>query len=159
MLVPEAIAASGTSAVTAVSAGLPGQLHFELVASVKFLTELTTLAASLVTVAMFAAETLDDRAATEPLSALTDDVIALVWLGKSLLAELTSAVALLSTFWTCVFRPLIPLLTFRLVSPLTEFCRLVRSEQYVGLLLPQPTSAISPTAATKAAGTGDQAPP
>ena len=95
----------------------------------KFLTELTTLAASLETVAMFAAETLDDRAATELLSALTDDVMALVWPGKSLLAELTSAVALLSTFLACVFRPLIPPLAFRLVSPLTEFSRLVRSEQ------------------------------
>ena len=101
----------------------------ELVASVKFLTELTTLAASLETVAMFAAETLDDRAATELLSALTDDVMALVWPGKSLLAELTSAVALLSTFLACVFRPLIPPLAVRLVSPLTEFSRLVRSEQ------------------------------
>ena len=44
----------------------------------KLLTELTTLAASLVTVAIFAAETLYDRAATEFLSALTDDVMALV---------------------------------------------------------------------------------
>ena len=59
----------------------------------KLLTELTTLAASLVTVAICAAEGLDDRAATALLSASTDDVMALVWLGKSLLAELTSAVA------------------------------------------------------------------
>ena len=85
----------------------------------------------------------------ELLSALTDDVMALVWLGKSLLAELTSAVASLSTFLTCVCRPLIPLLAFRLVSPLTEFDRLVRSEQYAGLLLPQPTSATTAAAAAK----------
>ena len=101
----------------------------ELVASVKFLTELTTLAASLETVAMFAAETLDDRAATELLSALTDDVMALVWLGKSLLAELTSAEASLWIVLTCDFKPLTPLLVITLGSPLTEFSRLVRSVQ------------------------------
>jgi len=49
---------------------------------VKLLTELTTLAASLVAVAICAAEGADDRAATELLSASTDDVMALVWLGK-----------------------------------------------------------------------------
>ncbi len=59
----------------------------------KLLTELTTLAASLVTVAICPAEGLDDRAATELLSALTEDVMALVSLGKSLLAELTSVEA------------------------------------------------------------------
>ena len=32
-------------------------------------------------------------------------------------------------FLTCDCRPLIPVLGFRLVSPFTEFCRLVRSEQ------------------------------
>lgn len=95
----------------------------------KLLTELTTLDAFLVTVAISAAEGLDDRAATEVLSALTDDVMALVWLGKSLLAELTNVAASLWILLTCDFRPLTPLLAFRLVSPLTEFCRLVRSEQ------------------------------
>ena len=106
-----------------------GQLHFELVASVKLLTELTTLAASLVTVAICAAEGLDARPVTEVLSALTDDVMALVWLGKSPLAELTSAVAWLWIVLTCDVRPLTPLLTVKLVSPLTEFSRLVRSVQ------------------------------
>ena len=62
------------------------------------------------------------------LNALTDDVMALVWLGKSLLAELTSAVALVSIFETCACRPLIPPLTL-LVRPLTEFSRLARSVQ------------------------------
>jgi hypothetical protein len=95
----------------------------------KLLTELTTLPAFLVTAAICAAEGLGDRAATELLSASTDDVMALVWLGKSLLAELTSAVASLWIFVTCDFRPLIPLLAFKLVSPLTEFWRLVRSAQ------------------------------
>ena len=95
----------------------------------KLLTELTTLAESLVTVAICAAEGLDDRAATELFSASTDEVIALVWLGKSLLAELTSAVASLWIVATCDFKPLIPLLTFKLVSPLMEVWRLVRSPQ------------------------------
>ena len=95
----------------------------------KLFTELTTLAASLVTVAICAAEGAEGRAATALLSASTDDVMALVWLGKSLLAELTSAEA---SFWivvTCDFKPLTPLLTVRLVSPLMELPRLVRSAQ------------------------------
>ena len=91
----------------------------------KLLTELTTLAASLVTVAICAAEGLDDRAARALLSAPTDDVMALVSLGKSLLAELTSVEASLWIVVTCVFKPLTPLL----VSPLTEFSRLVRAPQ------------------------------
>ena len=104
---------------------LSGQLHCELVASVKLLTELTTLAASLVTVAICPAEGLVDRAVTELFSASTDEVMALVWFGKSLLAELTSVLASLWTCLSCDFRPLIP----ALVSPLTEFSRLVRSVQ------------------------------
>ena len=102
-----------------------GQLHFELDASVKLFTELATLAAFLVTVAICAADGLDGRAESEFLSVLTDDVMAAVWSGKSLFAEFTSVVA---SPWICVicdFRPLIPLL----VSPLTEFWRLVRSVQ------------------------------
>ena len=106
---------------------LSGQLHFELLASVKLLTELTTLAAFWVTVAICAAEGLGDRAATELLSASTDEVMALVWLGKSLLAELMTVVASLWIVLTCDFRPLTPLLAVNLVSPLTEFSKLVRS--------------------------------
>lgn len=106
-----------------------GQLQFELVAFVKLLTELSTLAASAATGARSAAEGLGGSAATALLSALTEDVMALVWLGKSLLAELTSAVASLSIFVSCDFKPLIPLLETWLGSPLTEFSRLVRSEQ------------------------------
>jgi len=108
---------------------LTGQPHCELVASVKLFTELTTLAESLVTVATSAADGLGDRAATDLFSASTDEVMALVWLGKSPLAELTSAVASLWIIVTCDFRPLTPLLTFKLVSPLTEFSKLVRSAQ------------------------------
>ena len=106
-----------------------GQLHFELVASVKLLTELTTVAASLVTVAVCATEGLAARAVTALVSASTDDVMALVWLGKSLLAELTSAEASLWIVLTCDFKPLTPLLVITLGSPLTEFSRLVRSVQ------------------------------
>ena len=91
----------------------------------KFLTELTTLAASLATVATCAAEGLDGSAVTEFLSALTDDEMASVWVGKSLLAELTSAVASLWIFVSWDFSSLIP----TLVSPLTEFSRLVRLAQ------------------------------
>jgi hypothetical protein len=94
-------------------------------ASTKLFTELTTLAASLVTMAICAADGLDGRAATELLSALTEDVMAPVSLGKSLLAELTSVVASLWICESCDLMPLIPLL----VSPLTEFCRVVRSVQ------------------------------
>ena len=95
----------------------------------KLFTEVFTLDASLVTVAIAAAEGLGGRAVTEFFSALTEEVMALVWLGKSLLAELTSAVAALWTIWTCDFQALPPLLAFKLVSPLTAFWRLVRSVQ------------------------------
>jgi len=62
-------------------------------------------------------------------SASTDDLMALVSFGKSPLAELTTAVALLwiDLSWLC--KPLIPLLTFKLVKPLIAFSRLVRSVQ------------------------------
>ena len=69
--------------------------------------------------------TLDGSAVTEFLSALTEDVMALVSLGKSPLAELTSVLASLWICLSCDFSPLIPLL----VSPLTEFWRSVRSVQ------------------------------
>jgi hypothetical protein len=106
-----------------------GHPHCELVASVKLFTELFTLDASWTTVAIAAAEGLDDRAATELFSVSTDEVMALVWLGKSLLAELTSVVAALWTIWTCDFQALTPLLAVKLVSPLTAFWRLLRSVQ------------------------------
>jgi hypothetical protein len=50
----------------------------ELVTLMKLATELTTLPASLVMVAIWAAEGLDDSPVTELLSAFTDDVMALV---------------------------------------------------------------------------------
>ena len=95
----------------------------------KPLTEFTTLVASLAIVAICPAEGLDGSALTALSGASTDDLTALVWLGKSLLAELTSALASLWIVLSCDCKPLIPLLTFKLVSPLIEFSRLVRSEQ------------------------------
>jgi hypothetical protein len=124
------------------------QLHFDLLALTKPLTELTTLAESAVIAAICAAEGLDGSTLTALWSASTDDLTALVSLGKSLLAALTSDVASLRIVVSCDCRPLIPLLEVALGSPLIEFSRLVRSEQYAGLLLPQPATAISTTAAT-----------
>ena len=98
-----------------------GQPHCELVALVKLCTEVFTPAPSWAAVAIVAAEGLARRAATELFSAVTDEVMALVWLGKSLLAELTSAVAAVSTFWACDFQALTPLLTVKLLSPWTAF--------------------------------------
>jgi hypothetical protein len=118
---------------------------------VKPWTELTTLAASLVTVAICTADGLDASVATELLSAPTEEEMALVWSGKLLLAELTSVLALLTIISTCDFRLLIPplLVRFMLLSPLTEFSRLVRSVQYAGLLLLQPASTRTATAAAQ----------
>lgn len=115
----------------------------------KLLTELVTLATLAVTVASCPTDGLDGSALTVLASESTEDFMALVWLGKSLLAELTSAFASLWIVlsWDC--KPLM----FELVRPLTEFSRLVRSVQYAGLLLPQPASAISATVATAAPAT------
>src|SRR5262249_41160855 len=119
-----------------------------------------TLAALWVTVAICAAEGLDGRAATELLSALTDDVMALVWLGKSFLAELTSVAASLWILLTCDSRLLTPLLALRLVSPLTEFCGLFGPARWPGLLLLlQPANATPPLAATKVKSHRAQVPP
>jgi len=101
----------------------------ELLAFMKLLTEVTTFPASLVTVAICEAEGLDESAETELLSVFTDDVIALVSVGKSLLAELTTFVASVWILASCDFRPLTPLLEFKLFSPLTELCRFCRLEQ------------------------------
>ena len=98
--------------------------------------------------AIWLVDGLDGSALTALWSVSTDVFTALVWLGKSLLAALTSDVASLWIVVSCDFRPLIPLLEVTLGRFLTEFLRLVRSEQYAGLLLPQPAGATSATAAT-----------
>lgn len=135
-----------------------GQLHVELLASVKLLTELTTLAASLVIVTISVAEGLDGSAPSELLSASTEEVIALVWVGKSLLAELATVVASLWIVSTWDFRPLKFPLVIELVSPLTESCRLARSEQKAGLLLLQPASDTTTATAAKVSKTRARAP-
>jgi len=95
----------------------------------KLLTELTTLDALLATVAIWLAEGASDSALTALVSESIEELMALVWLGKSVFASLTSVLASVWTFSSSAFRPLIPLLVFRLVSPLTELSRLVRAEQ------------------------------
>jgi len=91
--------------------------HLPLVATIKVSTEANTAAASLVIVTICAAEGFDDRFWTEPFSVSTDDLMALVSFGKSLLAELTTAVAALWIALTCDFRALTLLLALRLVRP------------------------------------------
>ena len=104
-------------------------------------TEVTKSEACLATVAICEADGLVDSPLTVLVNESSDDLIAVVSLGKSLLAELTSDVADVWIFWSCASSPLSPLLAVRLVSPLIEFSRLVRSEQYAGLLLPHPVIA------------------
>lgn len=116
-------------AIAGSTARHPAQSHFDLLALTKLLTELTTLAAPVATVAIWLAEGLAGSALTVLWSPSTEDFTALVWLGKSLLAELTSDVASLWIFVTCDFRPLMSPLEAALVSPLTELSRSLRSEQ------------------------------
>lgn len=130
---------------------IQAQLHFDLLVLTKLCTELTTLPAATPIAAIWVAEGLDGSALTAVWRASTDDFTALVWVGKSLLASLTSVVASLSIVVSCDFRPLIPLLVMELGRFLTEFSRLVRAEQYAGLLLlPQPAIAINARALTAA---------
>lgn len=95
----------------------------------KLLTEFTTLVAWAVIIAICPADGLDGSAWTALVSASTDDLIALVWLGKSPLAELITAFASLWMVLSWDSKPLVPLLRFTLVSPLTESSSLVRSAQ------------------------------
>ncbi len=76
----------------------------------KLLTELVTAPASTATAAISLVDGLDGRAFTALDSVSTDDLIALVSLGKSDLAELTSAVASLWILVSCDFRPPMSLL-------------------------------------------------
>jgi hypothetical protein len=99
------------------------------VAFVKLLTELTTLDALLATVAIWLADGVPEIAVTALVSEFTEDVMALVSLGKSPFAWLTSVLAFVWILVSSAFKPLIPLLAFRLVSPLTEFSRLARAVQ------------------------------
>ena len=93
------------------------------------MTELTTLDALPTTDAIWLAEGFAGSALTALLSASTEDLMALVSLGKSPLAWLTTALASVWIFlnWAC--KALTPLLGLKLVASLTEFSRLVRAEQ------------------------------
>jgi hypothetical protein len=126
------------------------QLHFELVASLKLFTEFTTLSPAGAIAAIWPADGFEGSDLTAVESELTDDVIALVSFGKSLLAEFTTEVASVWIFFTCACRPLTPELVERLVSPLTEFVRLLRALQYAGLLEPQPLNTITAIATADA---------
>ena len=113
--------AAGSSGPISVRPESADQLHFDLLALMKLSTEFTTPAASGMIVASCAGEGLDGSALIA-LAALSIDVLmAFVSLGKSLLAELTSAVAALWTFSACVLKALTLLLGLRLVSPPIAF--------------------------------------
>lgn len=77
----------------------PRQLHFDLLASTKLLTELTTFDAALMTVAIWVAEGFAASASTALVSPSTEDLMALVWVGKSPLAWVTTLLASVLTFW------------------------------------------------------------
>ena len=106
-----------------------GQLHLDLLASRKLLKELITLPAAPVTVAMLVGEGLDSSALTAVVSESTEDLIALVWFGKSPLAWLITVLASVWMFVNAASKAPIPLLGVRLVTCLIEFSRLVRAEQ------------------------------
>jgi len=77
----------------------PRHLHFELLASTKLLTELTTVDAEPMTVAIWVAEGFAVSALTALVSPSTEDLMALVWVGKSPLASVTTLLASVLTFW------------------------------------------------------------
>jgi hypothetical protein len=100
-----------------------------LLAFRKLWKELTTFAAELVTAAIWLADGFALSALTALVSASTEDVMALVSLGKSLLAWLTTVLASVLIFAKAASKVLIPLLGLKLVTSLIEFSRLVRAEQ------------------------------
>jgi hypothetical protein len=109
--------------------GLPAQLHFDLLASTKLWKELTTVVAALVTVAILLAEGFVLSSLTALVRESTEDLIALVSLGKSFLASLTTVLASALIFVKAVCRVPSPLVGLKLVTSLIEFSRLVRAEQ------------------------------
>ena len=93
------------------------------------MTELTAVDAALMTVVIWAADGFAVSALTALVSASTEDLMALVWVGKSLLAWVTTLLASVLTFWNVACRALMPLLGLRLLTPLIEFSRSARAEQ------------------------------
>ena len=90
--------------------GLACQLHLDLLASVKLLTELSTLAALVAIAATWVAEGLDGSALTAVWSASTDVLTAMVWSGSRSWPSCTTEFASLTIVLICDFRPLTPLL-------------------------------------------------
>ena len=82
-----------------------------------------------VTVAILPGEGFDSSALTAVVSESTEDLIALVSLGKSPLAWLITVLASVLMFVNAASKAPIPLLGLRLVTCLIEFSRLVRAEQ------------------------------
>ena len=87
------------------------------------------LPAAVATDAMLLAEGFALSVLTALVSASTEDLMAVVSLGKSLLALLTTVLASVVTFVKAASKVLIPLLALKLVTPLIEFWRLARAEQ------------------------------
>lgn len=85
--------------------------------------------AAVATDAILVAEGFVLRALTALVSASTEDLMAVVSLGKSLLAWLIRVLALVVIFVNADSRLLIPLLALKLVTSLIEFWRLARAEQ------------------------------
>ena len=83
----------------------------------KLLIELVTAAAETPIAAICDADGLDGSACTAPASVSTDDLIALVSLGKSDFAESTSAVASLWIVVSCVLKVLRSLLDLGIERP------------------------------------------
>ena len=127
----------------------------------KLLTELVTATASTPMAAIWLVDGLAGSAFTALESVSTEDLIALVWLGKSDLAELTSAVAWIWIVASWVFRLVMSLVEVGTERPLIELSRVLRSEQYAGLLLllPQPVAAPIIRAMTSVTGTSVQTRP
>jgi hypothetical protein len=100
-----------------------------LLASTKLWKELTTFPAALTTGAIWLAEGFVCSPLTALASASTEDLMALVSVGKSLLAWLTTVFASVLAFVNAACKALIPLLGLKLVTSLIEFSRLLRTAQ------------------------------
>ena len=100
-----------------------------MLASTKLLKELTTFAAALATVAIWLGEGFVFSALTALVSASTEDLMALVSLGKSLLAWPTTVLASVLIFLNAASKAPTPLLGLKLVTSVIEFSSPVRAEQ------------------------------
>jgi hypothetical protein len=126
----------------------PHQLHFDFVAlenSLKALpSELTSLA-SFATIPARAPVVLAEESSLAVVSiAFTDFSIAVVCVGNSLLAELTTAFALESTFCRSASIPLTPDARLMLPSDRTDFSSSLTCVQKAGLEEPQPPNNSKP---------------